>query len=159
MKNTVRCLFLFILAGFLQLPVNYDVEIEGLKTDEIEVELAGAVNNPGIFTMPAYSSTEDLLVLAELKQEADLTNINGTIILKDKDKIVIPEKVNSVLKVSINHSSLEELVLIPNIGKATAENIISYREEKGYFQCLDDLVKVKGIGIKTLEKILPYITL
>lgn len=145
--------------SLFQMPVSHELEVEGLKTREIQVELSGAVNNPGFFTMPVYSTTADLLEMAELSDDADLTNVNGNIVLKDQDKIVIPLKVDSVLKVSVNHSSLEELILIPNIGKATAENIIAYREANGYFQCLDDLVKVNGIGIKTLEKMRPYVTL
>ena len=61
--------------------------------------------------------------------------------------------------VSINTADIDELTLVPNIGKVTAENIIAYRNQNGMFQSIDDLVKVKGIGAKTLEKIRKYLTL
>jgi competence protein ComEA len=34
---------------------------------------------------------------------------------------------------------------------------VEYRQKKGPFRKPEDLLKVKGIGEKTLERILPYI--
>ena len=38
------------------------------------------------------------------------------------------------------------------IGAAKAEAIVAYREANGPFKRLEELVKVKGVGEKTLEK-------
>jgi len=38
------------------------------------------------------------------------------------------------------------------IGAAKARAIVQYREENGPFSSVDDLLEVKGIGVKTLEK-------
>ncbi|BAU75267.1 Competence protein ComEA helix-hairpin-helix region [Metapseudomonas furukawaii] len=38
------------------------------------------------------------------------------------------------------------------IGEAKARAIVQYREENGPFSSVDDLLEVKGIGVKTLEK-------
>ena len=38
------------------------------------------------------------------------------------------------------------------IGPDKAAAIVQYRQEKGPFASVDDLVKVKGIGAKTIEK-------
>ncbi|MDH4873808.1 ComEA family DNA-binding protein [Pseudomonas sp. BN515] len=38
------------------------------------------------------------------------------------------------------------------IGAAKARAIVQYREENGAFSSVDDLLEVKGIGVKTLEK-------
>ena len=46
---------------------------------------------------------------------------------------------------------------INGIGKAKAMAIVKYRDEYGPFQKVDDLIKVAGIGEKTLVKIRPYI--
>jgi len=45
---------------------------------------------------------------------------------------------------------------VKGIGAKTAAAIVLYREAHGAFSSLDDLVKVKGIGARTLEKIRPY---
>ena len=60
--------------------------------------------------------------------------------------------------VNINTASKRELDALPGIGEVLAQRIIDYRNANGPFQSVDDLVKVKGIGEKTLEKIKPYAT-
>ncbi len=59
----------------------------------------------------------------------------------------------AVLSVNVNTASASELQRLPGIGKVTAQNIIDYRTEKGEFSSPEDLLKVKGIGSKTLEGI------
>jgi len=53
--------------------------------------------------------------------------------------------------VNINTASREELCSLKGIGAAKADAIIQYRTENGAFSTVDDITKVKGIGIKTLE--------
>jgi len=56
--------------------------------------------------------------------------------------------------VNINKASTAQLALELNgIGPSKAEAIVRYREEHGAFKTVDDLVNVKGIGPKTLEKL------
>ena len=59
--------------------------------------------------------------------------------------------------VDINRAAQAELETLPGIGPAMARRIIDYREQNGAFLSPEDLTKVKGIGEKTLEKLLPYI--
>lgn len=59
--------------------------------------------------------------------------------------------------VNINTAPQNELEKLPRIGPAIARNIIEYREENGPFKKIEDLVKVKRIGKKTLELIRPFI--
>lgn len=55
---------------------------------------------------------------------------------------------------NINMASTARLALELNgIGPSKAEAIVRYREQHGPFQTVDDLVNVKGIGSKTLEKL------
>ena len=60
--------------------------------------------------------------------------------------------------ININTASIDLLCQIKNIGEVRAQSIIEYRENNGPFTCVEDLLKVKGIGEATLEKIKPYIT-
>lgn len=61
-------------------------------------------------------------------------------------------------KLNINVSHLEQLVELPRIGPAKAQAIIDYRKEHGSFKCIEDIVKVKGIGPKTFDRLEDWIT-
>jgi competence protein ComEA len=55
--------------------------------------------------------------------------------------------------IDINSASQQELTQIKSIGPETAKRVIDYREANGIFKTIDDLIKVKGIGKKTLASI------
>jgi len=53
--------------------------------------------------------------------------------------------------IDINHANVKELSTLKGIGIKKAEAIIKYR--KGHcFKKIDEIIKVKGIGKKFLEK-------
>lgn len=55
--------------------------------------------------------------------------------------------------VNINHSGAGELETeLVGIGPDKAAAIIQYRQDHGPFASVDDLVNVKGVGQKTIEK-------
>lgn len=54
---------------------------------------------------------------------------------------------------NINTASAAEIEKLPGIGKKSAAAIVAYRTEKGKFKTPKDLLKVKGVGAKTLDKI------
>lgn len=64
---------------------------------------------------------------------------------------------DSDLKININNSTIEELILLPGIGEKTAENIVTFRNKNGKFRKINDLIKVPGIGSKKLDKIKKHI--
>ncbi|MDZ4122250.1 MAG: helix-hairpin-helix domain-containing protein [Candidatus Cloacimonadaceae bacterium] len=47
---------------------------------------------------------------------------------------------------------MEELMSLEGVGAKKAAEIIEYRKTNGPFTSIEDFTKVKGIGIKTLEK-------
>ena len=59
--------------------------------------------------------------------------------------------------VDINQADLPEFIQLPGLGETLAQRIVLERQQNGPFQGVDDLVRVDGIGIKTLEKIRPYL--
>jgi competence ComEA-like helix-hairpin-helix protein len=58
------------------------------------------------------------------------------------------------LIVNINTATRKELETVPNIGPARAAQIIAGRP----YESVDDLVRITGIGEKTLEGIKPFVT-
>lgn len=62
-------------------------------------------------------------------------------------------------KININTASADTLTMLPGIGPALAQRIVTYREENGDFSKLSDLANVKGVGESTLEKLKAYITI
>lgn len=59
--------------------------------------------------------------------------------------------------ININTADQQLLSQIKGIGPATAQKIIDYRQENGEFKSVDELIKVKGIGEKSLAKMRPYL--
>jgi competence protein ComEA len=53
---------------------------------------------------------------------------------------------------------VDELTTIPGIGKSLAQRIVDFRQKNGPFAKVDDLLKVQGIGEKSLERIRAYVT-
>lgn len=87
--------------------------------------------------------------------EADLSRVNLASVLADEQKVIIPAKINisennnnteSGGLVNINTASKDALMTLDGIGSGTAEKIIKYRQDNGYFNSIDDLKNVSGIG-------------
>lgn len=57
------------------------------------------------------------------------------------------------ITVNINSACAADLAALQGIGPKIAERIISYRNEEGPFVLKEDIMKVKGIGKGTFEKI------
>ncbi len=70
-----------------------------------------------------------------------------------------PEKLKEILpllfheKLDINSAKKDWLELLPGIGPRLAMRIISSRELDGKFEKIEDIQRVKGIGMKTFLKI------
>jgi comEA protein len=60
--------------------------------------------------------------------------------------------------ININTASSDELQQVPGIGPATAEKILQMRKSYGAFKSVDDLLSIKGLGKKRLEKMRKYLT-
>lgn len=60
--------------------------------------------------------------------------------------------------VDINNADTGELENLPMIGPVKAAAIIEYRKKHGFFTDIADIMKVKGIGPATYEKIRNQIT-
>jgi comEA protein len=64
-------------------------------------------------------------------------------------------KINT--KIRINNASAKELENLPGVGPVLAQRIIDLRESKGKFKKVNELLEVKGIGLKKLEAIKKWV--
>ncbi len=91
--------------------------------------------------------TPDMISLGILPQPAARTTA-----LKTSAPPTIP-KTEITTIVNLNTASQEELCTLPGIGEVKSSAIIAYRDQNGPFTSIEDIIRVKGIGPKTLEKI------
>ena len=65
-----------------------------------------------------------------------------------KVSVTAPQQVSVIY---LNDSSVEQLSTLKGIGHKKAQAIIAYRQQKGNFKSVAELVNVKGIGEKVLS--------
>lgn len=144
---------------------------------EVVVHVAGAVEAPGVYRLGPDARVNDAVETARPKAEADLDQLNLAQVLQDGDKILVPRKGEAAPtatanatpqrlagdvgggQVSLNQATKEELQTLPGIGPAKAEAILTYRQEHGGFQRVEDLKEVPGIGEKTFAQLADHIRL
>jgi len=144
----------------------------------IAVEVAGYVEEKGIYFIPKGQKLSDLLTIlsfgpASLKGES--SNPDPGMPLHDGIKITVVNRKDGGHEagiggmsastrlalgrpVEVNSASLEDLILVPGIGEKTALKIVEARQREGKFRRLEDLMKIKGIKEKRLEKMRPFIS-
>lgn len=70
---------------------------------------------------------------------------------------VVREEASDNGKIDVNTAPVSKLIELPGIGEKKAQAIVDYRNAHGPFAKVSDLTKVKGIGMKMLEKMAPYV--
>ena len=88
---------------------------------------------------------------ADSSQHDALTARYGT-------NVPVVSKVHNGSRININTARKEELMKLPGVGEATAEEIMNYREDHGTMKSVDELMNIKGIGKKKFKRMAPFIT-
>lgn len=128
------------------------ITLQEAKPTLMQVEIKGAVKNPGVYTLKFQDTILSLInASGGLLENGDDSSLSYTQMLKDKDVIVIPEKKEQP-KISINSATQEELQTLSGIGPSMASRIIEYRKNNT-FQTLEQIKEVKGIGDGLFNKI------
>lgn len=153
---------------------NEDIIVNNEKEDNEEeyiyVDIKGEVINPNVYKIKKGLRVIDVIDLAGgLTEESDTSNINLSKIVTDEMVIVIKSKNNDDIYIDsdvdinnnnklidINNCSIDELLTLPGIGEAKANNIIEYRK-KNKFNTINDIMNVSGISELLFNKIKEYI--
>ena len=146
-------------------------EIVAAEVTEIEmpetvvllvVDVAGAVLNPGVYSLPMNSRVIDAINAAgNVLKGADVSDINLARLLKDGEQVYVyaasrgSSSSRSTARsapprntgpIAINRASAKELEALDGIGPVLASRIIAYRNANGPFVTLEALLEVSGIG-------------
>ena len=138
----------------------------------ILIHVAGKVKRPDVYPLLAGSRVSDAIKAAGgANKGVDLGDINLARVLIDGEQVYVGyvAKANSSSSkssksrftgvININRGTKAEFDSLTGIGPVIASRIINYRNTNGPFLALDDLLKVSGIGSKTLERIRPRLSL
>ena len=150
----------------------------------LRVDVAGAVRSPGVYTLPPASIIADAITAAGgPAADADLDRVNKAVPLMDGMQVYVPHEAEAAAPlpvdpipakaaaaplteisaagaspggaaVDINTATLAELDTLPGVGPATAQRIIDARP----YSAIEDLMRVKGIGQATFDKLKERIT-
>ena len=176
-----------ILLIVTRLPGGQPVTLEPAPTQApIVIQIIGEVVKPGVYTLPDGSRVQDAVEAAGgLLADANSNSVNLAARLDDGQQINIPSQNGSVLApsvplatsapfavvstltptavssaslININTATLQQLDTLPSIGPVTAQSIVTYRQQHGPFQHIEDIMNVSGIGPVTFDKIQSLIT-
>lgn len=119
--------------------------------DEIYVNQAQTLSDGVKLVIPTVEQTQAMITE---NAEVDLVGIVGEQGgVQETSASVQGSAALSDGKININTASEEELCNIPGIGATRAAAIIAYRQEKGGFSAVEDIMNVSGIKEGTYEKI------
>jgi competence protein ComEA len=106
-----------------------------------------------------FSSKPALSNVDSIKSNlVDRVERNDSLYFPESEKTVQPE-IEKSQEININTATKTQLMQIRGIGPVTAERIIEYRESEGIIKSIQELTNIKGIGIKTVEKIKNEVTI
>ena len=159
-------LSIFIVArGNTQVSAPIEITPITIAEPEILVDVTGAVNNPGVYTLTGKSRVIDAIKAAgDSAPGADLSTLNLARVLADGEQIYVDATVvnsNGVRvskpvhsgPININRATARQLDALDGIGPVIAQRIIDYRKIHGSFLSIDDLQKVSGIGAAKFAQI------
>ena len=136
-----------------------------IAAPEIFIDVTGAVNNPGVYTLAANSRVIDAIKAAgDSAPGADLSTVNLARVLSDGEQIYVDAtivnsagvrvtKITRSGPININRATLAQFDSLDGIGPVIAKRIIEYRKVNGTFATVEDLQKVRGIGVAKFANI------
>lgn len=142
------------------------------EADMIYVQVSGAVAAPGVYKLPGGSRIFEAVELAGgVTEEADVSTLNQALVLSDGQMIYVyavgEERTGQETgeaagepkdgRIDLNTATAEELMTLPGIGQSKAESIISWREENGAFESVEDILNITGIKEGVFSKIKDHI--
>ena len=140
--------------------------IQSAGAGEVVVDVAGAVQRPGVYRLPSGARVIDAVDRAGGPAGGALLEaINRAARLTDGQQVVVPERgpsgsvaaigasASQEAPISLGGATVEQLDTIDGIGPVTAQKIVEYRDLHGGLASVEQLDEVSGIGPATMESL------
>jgi competence protein ComEA len=148
-------------AGGAELSFAADSAHDAQGSRDVVVHVAGAVERPGVYRLPAGSRVTDAVRRAGgFARGANQDAINLAARLSDGQQVVVPGPgtVASASAaggqsgpISLGSATAEQLDQIEGIGPVTAQKIIEFRDQRGGLSSINQLDELDGIGPSTMQ--------
>ena len=142
--------------------------VDGSGLSNYRYTIEGEVNKPGTYALNENVTIGDLISAAGgVTANADDLAYFEESVIKSGSTYYIASKYNAndicntqeITKVNINADDADTLMTINGITSSIASSIVSYRTGNGYFQTIEQLMEVYGVGNATYRKIRNFVIL
>jgi competence protein ComEA len=133
---------------------------------DIVVDVTGAVQQPGVYRLPAGARVIDAVDRAGGPDSGALLEaINRAARLTDGQQVVVPKRGPAGMvaggtgaatedgPIGLGSATVEQLDTIDGIGPVTAQKIVEYRDLHGGLASVEQLDEMSGIGPATMESL------
>lgn len=163
-----------------EVPATVPLQQEESEPEEWIVYVCGAVECPGIYSLPVNSRLYEAIRMAGgFSKEADPAYHNLARSIEDGERIYIlsssetkaltteqqvageegaADAAQTNGLINLNTATAQQLMTLPGIGEARAADILAYRAKIGQFTDIEELMNVSGIGEVSFGKIKDKIT-
>lgn len=158
---------LFALSAVKKVTTNDNTSLNGYPTTEVvdeedvKVVISGEINHPGSYYISQEETLGDLITMAGgVTTNADETCYEVSLQIGDRTSFYIPSLSSAsgvcvdttTSKVNIN---IAEIVDLEGVGfnSSQASNVYDYRINTSEYYAIEDILKVKGVGQATFEKV------
>lgn len=143
--------FILLLGLVIGAVYNGSLKSDSIKREDIAYDIYRSADSLAEANRSTFIGTD-------VRNEADSNLVAGdTIVQKESFFGAKPGKEKKPQEpVNLNSASKVQLCGLPGIGEKTAIAILDYRKLKR-FNSVEELMKIKGIGIKKFDKIKAYI--
>jgi competence protein ComEA len=146
------------------------------RATKLVIHVLGAVRHPGLVKLPESSRVHDAIDAAGgLTSHADPGELNLAQPLADGQQLVIGTKSDpagevrdggesgtggdssATARLDLNRANQAQLEELPGVGPVTAQAILTWRQQHGRFNRIEELQEVDGIGPKTYAQLAPHV--
>ncbi len=130
----------------------------------VGLKLSGQVARPGVYLFPSPPRPSQLAALSIV----DIASLEGRLphgtwlVFKpgrlEQRRVSGREALLLGLPLDLNQASAQDLTLLEGLGPVLAARIVAWREERGPFERVEDLLAVPGLGPKVLSRIRPLLS-